>query len=134
MEKEHLTRKLAVILHADVVGSTALVQKDERLAHQRIKAAFSNFSKTIDSYGGIAREIRGDALLAEFERASDAVAATLAFQADQAYNNSRLPDDLQPTVRVGISFGEVVIAASMLAIIRRTLLRACARPVADTEY
>ena len=49
-------------------------------------------------------------MLAEFERASDAVAATLAFQADQAYNNSRLPDDLQPKVRVGISLGEVVIA------------------------
>ena len=25
MEKDHLSRKLAVILHADVVGSTALV-------------------------------------------------------------------------------------------------------------
>ena len=71
MEMDHLSPKLAVILHADVVSSTALVQKDEALAHGRIRSTFENF-QTIDSYGGIAREIRGDALVAEFERASDA--------------------------------------------------------------
>ncbi len=80
MEKDHLSRKLAVILHADVVGSTTLVQWNETLAHDRIQATFNSFSETIVAYGGIAREICGDALVAEFERASDAVAAALAFQ------------------------------------------------------
>jgi TolB-like protein/class 3 adenylate cyclase/cytochrome c-type biogenesis protein CcmH/NrfG len=110
MAKDRLSGKLAVILHADVAGSTALVQQDEQLAHERIQDAFQRFSRNIEKYHGLVHELRGDALLAEFERASDAVAATLAFQADQAYNNSRLPDDLQPKVRVGISLGEVVIA------------------------
>jgi class 3 adenylate cyclase len=77
MAKERLSRKLAVILHADVVGSTLLVQKDEVLAHERIQSTFNNFSATIDTYDGIAREIRGDALVAEFERASDAVSVKL---------------------------------------------------------
>ena len=72
MATDRLTRKLAVILHADVVGSTSLVQKNEAIAHKRIQAAFHQFSETIRSYGGIAREIRGDALVAELERASDA--------------------------------------------------------------
>ena len=80
MEKDQLSRKLAVILHADVVGSTSLVQQNESLAHERIQATFHNFSETIKSYGGIAREIRGDALVAEFDRASDTVSAALAFQ------------------------------------------------------
>ncbi len=40
----HLPRKLAVIIHADVVGSTALVQKDETLAHMRIQDCFHRFS------------------------------------------------------------------------------------------
>ena len=35
------TRKLAVQLHADVVGSTALVRLNETLAHQRIQEDFS---------------------------------------------------------------------------------------------
>lgn len=110
MEKDHLSRKLAVILHADVVGSTSLVQQNETLAHERILAAFNNFSETIAAYGGVAREIRGDALVAEFDRASDAVAAALAFQVSNGELNVRLDDGIQPQLRMGISLGEVVIA------------------------
>ena len=62
MEKDQLSRKLAVILHADVVGSTALVQQNETLAHKRIQAVFNSFSETVEAYGGTMREIRGDAL------------------------------------------------------------------------
>jgi adenylate cyclase len=109
MAKEHLSDKLAVILHADVAGSTALVQQDEHLAHERIQESFQRFSDVIEKYRGRVLEIRGDALLGEFERASDAVTATLAFQADQAYYLSRLKDDLQPVIRVGIAMGEIVM-------------------------
>ena len=70
MEK-HPPRKLAVILHADVVDSTSLVQKNETLAHERIQDTFQRFSETISAYNGVAHEIRGDALVAEFDRASD---------------------------------------------------------------
>ena len=110
MEKDHLSRKLAVILHADVVGSTALVQKNETIAHERIQAAFHQFSETIHSYNGITRELRGDALVAEFERASDAVTAALMFQALNGESNLTLDDDIRPQLRIGISLGEVIIA------------------------
>ncbi len=110
MAKESLSSKLAVILHADIAGSTTLVQQDEHLAHERIQDAFRRFGSTIEIYQGHVLELRGDALLAEFERPSDAVAATLAFQADHAYQISHLKDDLRPTVRVGIAMGEVIIA------------------------
>ena len=110
MERDHLSRKLAVILHADVVGSTLLVQQNESLAHERIQTIFRNFSETIKAYGGIAREIRGDALVAEFQRASDAVTAALAFQVLNEEVNATLDDDIQPQLRMGISMGEVIIA------------------------
>ena len=110
MNKRHLSRKLAVILHADVVSSTELVQLDEILAHERIQDAFHNFSETIKSYGGITRELRGDALIAEFDRASDSVAASLAFQIHNEALNAALDDDICPQLRIGISLGEVVIA------------------------
>jgi len=103
-------RKLAVILHADVVGSTLLVQQDETLAHERIQNTFQRFSKTIETYQGIAHELRGDALVAEFQRASDAVAAALACQLDNAQFNQSLNDEIRPQLRIGISLGEVVIA------------------------
>jgi len=111
---EQLSRKLAVILHADVVDSTSLVQQNEALAHKRIQATFHKFSETIKSYGGTAREIRGDALVAEFDRASDTVSAALAFQDLNAKFNSTLDDDIQPQLRIGISLGEVIIADNTL--------------------
>jgi len=110
MAKDHLARKLAVILHADVVGSTVLVQNNEVLAHERIQAAFHKFSETISSYGGITSELRGDALVAEFARASDAVTAALSFQVLNGKINSALDDETQPQLRIGISLGEVIIA------------------------
>ena len=107
---EQPIRKLAVLLHADVVGSTALVQLDETLAHQRIQDTFRRLSEAIARHNGIAHEIRGDALVAEFSRASDAVSASLAFQAANAAHNEKLADDIRPAVRVGIAMGEVVVA------------------------
>lgn len=103
-------RTLAVILHADVVGSTTLVQKDETLAHARIRMVFQRFAKTINAYGGTAREIRGDTLVAEFSRASDAVSAALVFQIENTDHNQKLADTIRPELRIGISLGEVVVA------------------------
>jgi adenylate cyclase len=110
MEKDQLSRKLAVILHADVVGSTALVQKNETLAHQRIQTSFNKLSETIESYGGLTREIRGDALVAEFSRASDAVIAAIAFQGLNEASNASIDADFKARLRIGISMGEVIIA------------------------
>ena len=110
MAKDELSRKLAVILHTDVVGSTALVQQNETLAHERMQGAFQLICNTIKSYSGIPHEIRGDAVVVEFQRASDAVAAALACQAANAEINSRLDDGIRPELRMGISLGEVVIA------------------------
>ena len=110
MANRHLSGKLAVILHADIVGSTRLVQLDEQKAHQRIRDAFQRFGRIISDYHGEVRELRGDALLAEFERASDAVTAALVFQAGQEDYNAGLTDDVRPLARVGIAMGEVVIA------------------------
>lgn len=91
---EEPPRKLAVLLHADVVGSTALVRLNETVAHQRIRDAYRRFSETIRAHGGNALEIRGDALVAEFSRASDAAAAALDFQIENSKrgNASRIRD------------------------------------------
>lgn len=108
--EEGLTRKLAVIVHADVVGSTSLVKHNETLAHERIQDTFRRFSRTIASHGGIAHEIRGDALVAGFTKASDAVSASLDFQIANTAYNEKLSDELRPVLRVGIAMGEVVVA------------------------
>ena len=102
--------RLAVILHADVVGSTALVQLDERIAHERIQDAFRRLSETIAKHTGTTRELRGDALVAEFARASDAVSAAMSFQHDNRMKNEASTDGILAKIRIGIALGEVVIA------------------------
>ncbi len=108
--EEKPARKLAVLLHADVVGSTALVRLDETLAHHRIQDVFGRFTELISRHGGTAHEVRGDALVAEFSKVSDAVAASLDFQTVNAIHNKGLTDDIRPEIRVGIAMGEVLIA------------------------
>jgi adenylate cyclase len=103
-------RKLAVILHADVVNSTALVQRDEAVAHDRIQDTFHRFKQAITAYGGMTLELRGDALLAEFARASDAISAAMSFQQANAEFNATLAGDIRAELRVGLSLGEVIIA------------------------
>jgi adenylate cyclase len=87
-----------------------LVQKNETLAHERIQDVFRRFSKTIRDHDGIAHEIRGDALVAEFARVSDAVNASIAFQVANTTHNELLADDIRPALRTGIAMGEVVVA------------------------
>jgi adenylate cyclase len=54
--------------------------------------------------------LRGDALLAEFERASDAVTAALAFQSEQADYVAQHDGDSSLLLRIGVALGEVIIA------------------------
>jgi adenylate cyclase len=102
--------RLAVILHADVVASTALVQRDERIAHERIRDAFRWLSESVASHGGATHELRGDALVAEFPRASDAINAAMAFQQGNRTRIDASTDSIQAKVRIGIALGEVIIA------------------------
>lgn len=114
MVDQRISRKLAALLHADVVGSTTLVRLNETLAHERIHDAFARFSEIIAGHGGVAHEIRGDALVAEFARPSDAVTAAMAFQTTNAVHNEALDGEIRPVLRVGIAMGEVVIADSKI--------------------
>lgn len=110
MANPEISSQLAVILHADVADSTVLVQKNEHLAHEGMQGTFRRFSKCIEDYQGNVLELRGDALLAAFDRPSDAVTAAIAFQAEQSNLNLQQDSELQVKLRVGIAMGEVIIA------------------------
>lgn len=101
-------RRLVVILHADVFGSTALAQRNEAVAHERIQDLFRRLSSTVRRYGGVAREIRGDAFVAEFQRASEAVCAACDFQQANAEFNASIDDAIAPVARIGIAVGEML--------------------------
>jgi adenylate cyclase len=102
--------ELAVLMHADVVGSTKLVTKSEAIAHTRITDAFSRLSACRHNYAATVHEFGGDALLAEMRRASDAVAAAIAVQVSNTEERQRYDDGIAPEIRAGVSLSDVISA------------------------
>jgi class 3 adenylate cyclase/mono/diheme cytochrome c family protein len=101
--------KLAVIFHADVCDSTGLLHQHEILAHARIKDSFRRLGAVVSSYHGQVCELRGDAIVARFGRASDAVVAAMAFQQQQSTHIAKFDDGIGPRLRIGIALGEVMV-------------------------
>jgi class 3 adenylate cyclase len=58
MPKHQRANKLAVILRANVAGSTQLVRLREQLAHERIRQAFHSFAEFIERFQGRLLEVR----------------------------------------------------------------------------
>jgi class 3 adenylate cyclase/mono/diheme cytochrome c family protein len=106
--------KLAVILHADICDSTGLLQQHEILAHARIKDSFRRLGAVVSSYNGQVCELRGDAIVAQFGRASDAVVASMAFQEQQSTHIAKFDDGINPRFRIGIALGEVIVDSNVV--------------------
>ena len=47
---ERPARKLAVLLHADVAGSTALVHRNETIAHARVRDTFQRCEQSLKGF------------------------------------------------------------------------------------
>lgn len=108
METERSKRELAVILHADVAGYSALMECDEDLTHQLVNACFDRLEAYVRRFGGSVCEKRGDALLARFEQPSDGLGAAVMYQHDAKTQDSHLDDAVCPELRIGINLGEVI--------------------------
>jgi len=105
-----MDRKLAAILAADVVGYSALMERDEAGTHQRLKAARKQlFEPEIARHRGRVFKLMGDGLLAEFASIVDAVECAVFLQRGLAERNAAVAEDQRVQVRIGINLGEVII-------------------------
>ena len=78
---EHVERRLAAILAADVVGYSRLMGADEVGTLRVLKAVRKNtFDPAIAAHGGRIVKTTGDGLLAEFASVVDAVACAVTVQ------------------------------------------------------
>jgi TolB-like protein/class 3 adenylate cyclase len=103
-------RKLAAILAADVVGYTALMERDEKGTHERLKAGRKElFDPEIARHHGRVFKAMGDGLLAEFGSVVDAVECAVALQRGLSERNAAVPEDQRIQVRIGINLGEVIV-------------------------
>jgi len=108
------TRRLAAILHADVVGYSRLMGADEAGTHARLIAHREILAERIRRADGRIVGSAGDAILAEFPSVAGALSAALATQRELAGRNEALPHDTRLAFRIGINLGEVIVDAGDL--------------------
>ena len=105
-----MERKLATILAADVVGYSALMERDEAGTFQRLRAGRKElFEPEIARHHGKIFKLMGDGMLAEFGSVVDAVECALALQRGLAERNASFPEAERTQVRIGINLGDVIV-------------------------
>ncbi|HWQ24769.1 MAG TPA: AAA family ATPase, partial [Gaiellaceae bacterium] len=112
-------RKFATALFADLVGSTALAEReDPEVVRSVVGRAFERLVREIERYGGVTEKFVGDAVLAIFgvptaheDDPERAIRAALDMQASIAELNRELAAErgLELSVRIGIEAGEVLV-------------------------
>ncbi|HXH60385.1 MAG TPA: adenylate/guanylate cyclase domain-containing protein [Fimbriimonadaceae bacterium] len=100
------TRRLAAIMFTDMVGFSALTQRDEALALRLLGEHNDIFREVLAKYEGREVKSTGDGFLIEFPSALEAVKCAIAVQ--QAVHDRNLVEEDKIGVRVGIHVGDVV--------------------------
>jgi adenylate cyclase len=105
-----MQRKLSVILAADVVGYSSLMEKDEAGTFDRLRTGRKElFEPEIEKHHGNIFKLMGDGLLAEFSSVVDAVECAVSLQRGLAERSANVPEHQRFQVRIGINLGEVIV-------------------------
>src|SRR6478735_343564 len=102
-------RRLAAILAADVVGYSALMERDEDRTLARLKAHRKEFVEPlVAEYQGRVVKLMGDGALCEFASVVDAVRCAVLIQRGMAEREAALPEAERVRFRIGINLGDVI--------------------------
>ena len=101
-------RKLAAILSADAVGYSRLMAADEAATVETLKAYRDIIVRLVARHGGRVVNAPGDALLAEFPSAVEAVQAAIEIQQSVEGHNIELEADRRMQFRIGVNLGDVI--------------------------
>jgi class 3 adenylate cyclase len=103
-----MKRKIAAIFAADIAGYSRLVAEDEEETLRRLASYRSVTDDFIARYGGRIFNTAGDAVLAEFPSAVEAVRCAIDIQESLRTRNMAYPSSRQMSFRIGITIGDVV--------------------------
>jgi class 3 adenylate cyclase len=103
-----MKRKIAAIMAADVAGYSKLVAEDEEETVRRLAAYRAVIDDFIAKAGGRVFNTAGDAVLAEFPSAVEAVRCAIDVQESLRTRNLAYPPSRQMNFRIGITIGDVI--------------------------
>ncbi len=94
-------------MFTDMVGYSALLQRDEANGLQVLDEHRSRARALFPEYAGVELKTLGDGFLVCFDRALEAVRCGLALQADVRGRNQQAPPNKRFSIRIGIHCGDV---------------------------
>jgi adenylate cyclase len=101
-------RKLAAIMFTDMVGYSALSQRDDKLALELLEEHRQMLREIFPRFHGTEIKTIGDAFLVEFNSALEAAQCAIEIQRALAKRNADILPDRRMEVRIGIHIGDVV--------------------------
>jgi len=106
---EHLERRLAAVLAADVAGYSRLMGTDEEGTLARLKVVRKALvDPVIASHRGRIVKTTGDGMLVEFGSVVDALRSAVEVQRSVAEQNAAVPQDQRIEFRIGIHVGDII--------------------------
>jgi class 3 adenylate cyclase len=105
---DFMKRKIAAIFAADIAGYSRLVAEDEEETLRRLASYRQVTDDFIAKSGGRIFNTAGDAVLAEFPSAVEAVRCAIDIQESLRTRNMAYPPSRQMSFRIGITIGDVV--------------------------
>ena len=105
---ESQDRKLAAIMFTDMVGYSALTQKNEALTLELLHEYVDTVRPVLAAHGGIEIKTMGDGFLVEFASALQAADCAIEIQERLRERNSATLRERQILVRIGLHVGDVV--------------------------
>jgi len=101
-------RKLACIVFTDMVGYSALSQRNDKLALELLEEHRELLREIFPSFNGTEIKTIGAGFLVEFNSALEAAQCAMAIQRTLAKRNADAQAERQIQVRIGIHIGDVV--------------------------
>src|SRR5215510_2741776 len=104
-----LERRLATILSCDVAGYSRLMGANEEATVQALRGHRAVFDALLKQHHGRVFNTAGDAILAEFPSAVEAVRCATEIQSALQTRNEHLPPEQKMLFRMDINLGDVVV-------------------------
>ena len=102
-------RKLAAILHADVVAFSRLMGEDDTGTHQALGRLRQAVDPLIVAQNGRIVGTAGDSLLADFSSVVDALNCAVEMQQAARAINDPIPPERRLELRIGVNLGDVIV-------------------------